>query len=82
MFRLNPNVLEQTIKVPELSKPLSIAAQDGELCLYMVAPEGAPLEDRIVKLFLNDQPLPVLVNYDFLGTVVIDNFSTHVFVKL
>ena len=74
----------QTVDMPEGSKILSVAEQDGDICFWAQVTANNPPVKRMIEIAGTGNPYPpsdgaVRV---FLGTVVMGQFVWHVFEKL
>lgn len=68
----------QEVRLPRGAKIISVANQNGVICLWaMVAPDS-PLEPRIIFIYGTGHPLPE-DSGRFLGSVLQDPFVWHVF---
>lgn len=71
----------QHISMPSGAEILSVANQNGALCLWaMVHPEH-PKEERSIEIIGTGNPIPVGMGVDrkFIGTAVVNPFVWHVF---
>lgn len=68
----------QTIQMPEGSQILSVANQNGKLCLWAIVSPANSDRDRVIEIIGTGNPMRIS-NRKFIGTVVIDPFVRHVF---
>jgi len=74
----------QDIDIPTGSRLLSVAKQDGRLCLWaMVAPQNAT-EKRCIEIIGTGNPVPWRIGMErrHIGTVIMDPFVWHVFERV
>jgi hypothetical protein len=69
----------QTIQMPENAVILSVADQNGNLCLWFMADQKKPLEDRNIEIFGTGHPIheDMGVERKFIGTVVTYKTNHH-----
>lgn len=72
----------QTIEVPAGTKALSVAGQDGTLCLWATVPEPISSVHARIRVVIIGTGNPAPSNPGrFIGTAVIGFFVWHVFVE-
>ena len=71
----------QSVFMPKGAEILSVANQNGALCLWAIVRPNEPMEERDIELFGTGQEMPVGISVErkFIGTVAIDPFVWHVF---
>jgi len=75
----------QLISMPEKAEILSVADQDGTLCLWaMVDPNALRSEVRAIEIIGTGNPISTPIGYArlFIGTAVMRPFVWHVFERL
>ncbi len=70
---------EQIIELPASARILSVANQQGKLCLWALVSPGL-LSPWTIAIIGTGNPIESYPG-DFIGTVVIDPFVWHVFAK-
>jgi hypothetical protein len=70
---------EQKITMPDNAVSLSVQAQDGDVCLWAMVDEEAPLVERTFVIYETGQPISPVRYDNFLATVQIGSFVWHVF---
>jgi len=70
----------QEVEVPNFARSLSVKHVGGKLVLFTMGNPEAPTEKRTVRI-IKDEPMGVMINSTFVGTVVKDDEAFHVFVK-
>ena len=70
--------------MPKGAELLSVANQDGCLCLWANVDADKQFETRFVKIIGTGNPIPQDMGVDrrFIGTVLMDPFVWHVFERL
>jgi len=74
----------QQVEVPKGAKLLSVANQNGALCLWAIVDASKPRETRHIEIIGTGNPVPTDMGVDrkFIGTAVINPFVWHVFERL
>lgn len=74
----------QTKKMPVGAKILSVANQNGSLCLWAMCDTKKPGEDRVIEIIGTGNPvhMDMGVERTFIGTVVMNPFVWHVFERV
>ena len=73
----------QTVEMPAASKILSVANQNGMLCLWAHVIPNSCIESRVIEIAGTGNHYPPEDGADrsFIGTVVFEQFVWHVFEK-
>lgn len=71
----------QPVEIPEGAELLSVANQNGRLCLWAMVDGDRPLETRHIEIIGTGNPVPTDMGVDrrFIGTAVINPSVWHVF---
>jgi len=69
---------EQIISVPAGSRPISVAEQNGKLCMWAIVGSNRSAKMRI-QVVGTGNPMPDVG--DYIGTVVMGKFVWHVFAE-
>lgn len=71
----------QQVLMPKGAKILSVANQDGYLCMWAMVKPDEPMEQRDIEIYGTGNAIPVCFGNarEFIGTAVIDPFVWHVF---
>lgn len=77
-------VNDQGILMPCGAEILSVANQDGKLCIWAIVDPSKESESRHIEIVGTDHPLPCDMGVDrrFIGTALADVFVWHVFERL
>lgn len=70
--------------MPKDAQILSVANQDGTLCLWAKVDASKQVETRFIEIIGTGNPIPQDMGVDrsFIGTVLMDPFVWHVFERL
>jgi hypothetical protein len=81
IFKYGLNIVDhQNVRMPNNSIILSVANQEGKLCLWAIVDPNAESIDYDVRIVGTGSSVPDDAG-DFIGTVTIEPFVWHVFVK-
>lgn len=70
----------QVIEMPMCSTILSVANQDGKLCLWAMGDTARAKEERRIEIIGTGNPINHrLIERKFIGTVLVGTFVWHVF---
>ena len=70
----------QVVRMPAGAKILSVANQDGNLCLWAMVHTESPNVDRKIEILGTGNPIPLYrAPRTFIGTAIIGRFVWHVF---
>lgn len=71
----------QEVAMPRGAAILSVAEQNGHLCLWAMVDADAPRENRMIAIVGTGNPIPSVDGLElrFIGTSVIPPFVWHVF---
>lgn len=74
----------QVVQMPAGAKILSVASQNGTLCLWAMVVPHARLTDRRIEIIGTGYPIPegTGIYRNFIGTVPIIPFVWHVFERV
>lgn len=74
----------QEVQIPKGAELLSVANQNGSLCMWAKVDADKKRERRHIEIFGTGNPMPQDMGVDrrFIGTAVIDPFVWHVFERL
>lgn len=72
---------KQTVKLPVDSLVISVLNQNGQLVIYaLVDTEEKEVEEKTIRIFGTGHPVDVEeFDYNFLGSVMMDEFVWHIF---
>lgn len=71
----------QLVQVPEHFEPLSVQAQNGELCMWaLVNPNAQEVSVRI-EIYGTGHPIATSAPNDYIGTVQMLGLEGHVFLR-
>ena len=70
----------QSVRMPKGAEILSVADQQGELCVWALVDSDAELEDRMFYIFGTGNSFNEVIPMNFLGSVQQNVFVWHVFV--
>ena len=71
----------QTLTIPCMAKILSVANQNGKLCLWVMVQPANKTEERNIEIIGTGRSISV-ANRKFLDTVIMNPFVWHVFERL
>jgi len=72
----------QSLNLPEDAQILSVAEQNGELCLWALVIPDNPKTYRTFEILGTGNPIPKTLRRKFIGTVPMESFMWHVFERL
>lgn len=74
----------QAVEMPQFAELLSVANQNGSLCLWAMVDADKPRDTRHIEIIGTGNPVPTDMGVDrkFIGTAVINPFVWHVFERL
>lgn len=74
----------QSVAMPGGAEILSVAEQNGMLCMWAMAEVNQRKVDRFIEIIGTGNPVPVDMGVDrkFIGTVVMTPFEWHVFERM
>lgn len=74
----------QEVMMPVGAELLSVANQNGSLCLWAMVDPSKGSQPRYIEIFGTGNPIPTDMGVDrkFLGTAVVNPFVWHVFERV
>jgi hypothetical protein len=74
----------QAVEMPKDAELLSVANQNGELCMWAKVDADQTIEARYIEIIGTGNPIPQDMGVDrrFIGTALINPFVWHVFERV
>lgn len=87
IWKYELEIASQQVSIPKGAKILSVANQDGEICLWALVDQHAPTEERSIEVIgtgwdLKRDYKSIASELTFIGTVLVGSYVWHVFERI
>lgn len=87
IWKYELEIAPQQVSMPKGAKILSVANQDGEICLWALVDQHAPTEERSIEVIgtgwnLDKEHKSISSELTFIGTVLVGPYVWHVFERI